>query len=240
MEELIKITEDNGKQAVSARELYDFLGYDKSQWSRWYQTNIVNNDFAVENVDYQPIDIMSNGNETKNFAISIDFAKELSMLARNEKGKKARLYFIDCEKKLKEKYIIPQTFSEALQLAANQAKQIEEQQKQLEVMQPKADFFDAVANSKTAVPMNDVAKILAIKGYGRNKLFEFLRSKNVLMSNNRPFQKFIDLNYFRVIEQHFQKNSEECINFKTLVYQKGINYIRKLVLNKDNHFAITK
>ena len=98
-------------------------------------------------------------------------------------------------------------------------------------MQPKADFFDAVADSKTAVPMNDVAKTLAIKGMGRNKLFEFLRNNKILMNNNRPYQKYVDANYFRVIEQHFQKDGEECINFKTLVYQKGIDYIRKVVLN---------
>jgi len=137
-------------------------------------------------------------------------------------------------------YYIPKTLSSALQLAANQAKQIEEQQKQLEVMQPKADFFDAVANSKTAVPMNDVAKTLAIKGMGRNKLFEFLRDNKILMNNNRPYQKYVDANYFRVIEQHFQKDGEECINFKTLVYQKGIDYIRKIVLNNGNSLAVLK
>lgn len=32
--ELIKITEKEGKHTISTRELYDFLGYDKSQWSR--------------------------------------------------------------------------------------------------------------------------------------------------------------------------------------------------------------
>ena len=65
MVELIKITERNGKSVVSAKELYDFLGYDKSQWSRQYQSNIINNQFAIEGVDYQPIEIMSNGNKTK-------------------------------------------------------------------------------------------------------------------------------------------------------------------------------
>lgn len=138
-------------------------------------------------------------------------------------------------KERRAKFPIPQTYSEALYLAANQAKQIEEQQKQLEVMQPKADFFDAVADSKTAVPMNDVAKTLAIKGMGRNKLFEFLRNNKILMNNNRPYQKYVDANYFRVIEQHFQKDGEECINFKTLVYQKGIDYIRKIVLNNKTN-----
>ena len=79
---------------------------------------------------------------------------------------------------------------------------------------------------------NDVAKTLAIKGYGRNNLFEFLRNKNVLMRNNSPFQKYVDAGYFRIIEQRYQKNGEECINIKTLVYQKGMDYIRK-ILNKQ-------
>ena len=115
MEELIKITEKDGIQAVSARELYEFLGYDKSQWSRWYLTTIEKNEFAVRNIDYQTLDIMSNGNSTKDFTLTIDFAKEISMLARNAKGKQARLYFIACEKKLKEeeknKFPTPKTIS---------------------------------------------------------------------------------------------------------------------------------
>src|SRR5574344_1738628 len=169
--ELIKITEKEGKHAISARELYDFLGYDKSQWSRWYQTNIINNEFAIENVDYQTIDIMSNGNESKDFAISIDFAKELSMLARNEKGKKARLYFINCEKELKDnninKFSIPQTLSEALYLAASQAKQIEEQQKQLEQAQLEAkdanDHVNKLVHNGKPYTSSEIAKELNLK-----------------------------------------------------------------------------
>ena len=52
MQELIKITEKEGQQLVSARELYLGLGLNKSNWSRWYPTNIINNEFFKENVDY--------------------------------------------------------------------------------------------------------------------------------------------------------------------------------------------
>ena len=232
MEEIIKITEKDGIQAVSARELYDFLGYDKSQWSRWYQTNIDKNEFAVENEDYQTIDIMSNGNSTKDFALTIDFAKEISMLARNEKGKQARLYFISCEKKLKEeqqnKFSIPQTLSEALYLAASQAKQIEEQNKQLEEQKPKVEFFNQVTDSTDAVDMKECAKILNM-GIGRNRLFEFLRSRAILDRKNLPYQSFIDRGYFRTVETSYTKaDGTNCINIKTVVYQKGMDYIRKI------------
>ena len=74
MQELIKVTEQNGQQLVSARELYDFLGYDKSQWSRWYKTNILDDELFIENIDYITLDIMSNGNRTKNFIIKIEMA----------------------------------------------------------------------------------------------------------------------------------------------------------------------
>ena len=126
-------------------------------------------------------------------------------------------------------FVIPQTLSQALMLAAKQAEQIEQQQKLIEFQKPKVEFFDAVAESKTAVPMNDVSKVLAVKGYGRNNLFEFLRQNKVLMNDNRPYQKYVDLGYFRVIEQHYQRNGEPQISFKTLVYQRGVDFIRRLL-----------
>lgn len=102
MNELIKIQEHNGRKAVSARELYTKLGYDISNWKRWFKKNITENQFAVETEDYVGFVIMTSGNETQDFALSIDFAKKLSMMARTETGEKIRQYFIDVEKKAKE------------------------------------------------------------------------------------------------------------------------------------------
>ena len=123
-------------------------------------------------------------------------------------------------------YHVPQTYAEALRALADKAERMEALQKQNELMQPKAEFFDAVTDSKTAIPIGDVAKILDI-GIGRNKLFEFLRQKNILTADNRPYQKYIDSGYFRVIEQKYEVNGEVRINIKTLVFQKGIDWIRK-------------
>ena len=110
---------------------------------------------------------------------------------------------------------------------------INTQQKELAVMKPKADFFDAVADSKDAISIGDLAKVLAIKGMGRNNLFEFLRNNKVLMNNNTPYQKYVDLGMFRVIEQKYMRDGEVCINIKTLVYQKGVDYVRNLI--QKNH-----
>lgn len=104
-----------------------------------------------------------------------------------------------------------------------------QKERQIEEMKPKAEFFDTVADSKTAISMNEVAKVLNIKGYGRNNLFEFLRENKVLDRWNVPYQRYVDNGWFRVIEQHYQKNGEPIVTTKTLVYQKGVDGIRKMI-----------
>ena len=127
---------------------------------------------------------------------------------------------------------IPKTFAEALRLAADNQERLEEAQKLIEEQKPKVEFFDAVAESKTAIEMAGVAKVLDM-GIGRNQLFEFLRKKKILRDNNTPYQQYIDCGYFRVIEQKWNKpDGEVRISLKTLVYQKGLDFIRKLYLGR--------
>ena len=110
---------------------------------------------------------------------------------------------------------------------------ISQKDKQIEQMKPKAEFFDAVADSRTAISMNEVSKVLGIKGYGRNNLFEFLRNNGILDRWNVPYQRYIDCGWFRVIEQKYTRQGEPCVTTKTLVYQKGVDAIRKKILNAD-------
>jgi phage antirepressor YoqD-like protein len=92
---------------------------------------------------------------------------------------------------------------------------------------PKAEFFDAVAGSKDAVEVGIVAKVLNLP-FGRTTLFATLRKMKVLQYNNIPYQEYIDRGYFRVIEQKYtMPNGDTRVNFKTLVYQKGLDFIRK-------------
>ena len=107
-----------------------------------------------------------------------------------------------------------------------------QKEKQIEEMKPKAEFFDAVADSKTAISMNQVAKVLDIKGYGRNNLFEFLRNQGILDRFNVPYQRYVDCGWFRVIEQKYMKNGEPQVSTKTLVYQKGVEAIRRKILKE--------
>lgn len=110
---------------------------------------------------------------------------------------------------------------------------ISQKDKQIEQMKPKAEFFDAVADSRTAISMNEVSKVLGIKGYGRNNLFEFLRNNGILDRWNVPYQRYIDCGWFRVIEQKYTRHGEPCVTTKTLVYQNGVDAIRKKILSVD-------
>lgn len=172
-----------------------------------------------------------NGQRYPMFVLSLSEAKQVLVRESKFVRKAVIAYISELESSLSSR--IPRTFSEALQLAANQAKELEEKNALLLEQQPKLAFFDAVADSKDAISIGDLSKILGIKGYGRNNLFDFLRKKRILMENNVPYQRYQDMGLFRVIEQKFMKNGEPCINIKTLVYQKGVDYVRNLIERKS-------
>jgi prophage antirepressor-like protein len=129
---------------------------------------------------------------------------------------------------------LPQTMPEALRMLASQIELTEEKDKLLLEYAPKVEFFDAVTDSKDAVDIGTVAKVLNC-GIGRTRLFEFLRNNKILMGNNMPFQEMLDRGYFRVIETSYSKpDGSNHVNFKTLVLQKGISFIhRKLTESKQ-------
>ena len=129
---------------------------------------------------------------------------------------------------------VPQTYAAALLEAGRLAQALEETSAKLIEAQPKAEFYDQVTSSKDAVDMGSAAKVLNM-GIGRNKLFELLRDNKVLQGNNQPYQKYIDNGCFRVIESKFTKpNGDISISLKTVVYQKGLTYISKLINKESN------
>ena len=95
---------------------------------------------------------------------------------------------------------------------------------------PKVDFYDRVTESLDCIDIGQCAKILNVKNIGRNKLFEILRQKKVLNERNQPYQKYVDCGYFRIIETSFNlPDGTQKINLKTVVFQKGLDFIRRTV-----------
>lgn len=112
-------------------------------------------------------------------------------------------------------------------------RRIQDANKEIEKLKPAAEFAYQICSSKDAIDIGNCAKVLN-RNIGRNNLFEFLRNKKILQSDNIPYQKYIDSGYFRVIETKYTIPSGETkISLKTLVLQKGVAYINKLLKEKD-------
>ncbi len=92
----------DGEGKTTARKLYEFLNLAKGQFSRWAKTNILENAFAENGIDFEGFDINVEGNLTKDYKLTASFAKKLAMSCQNERGEQAREYFIKVEEKLKQ------------------------------------------------------------------------------------------------------------------------------------------
>ena len=233
MKELIKI---NGNNTISGRELYDFLQVE-TPFKKWIDRMIEYG--FVEGTDFwTKMSKSTGGRPATEYELTISMAKELSMVQRNERGKQARLYFIECERRLKEqqKPALPD-FTDPVIAARAWADEVEKKQlaeAKVAELQPKADFYDAAASSESLFSMADVAKVLDM-GIGRNKLFKFLREKKILQGDNMPYQRFVDAGYFKVVEGKFMAGDNVVISKTTYVKQKGIDYIRKCLTNDNEN-----
>lgn len=134
-------------------------------------------------------------------------------------------------------FVVPQTFSQALMLAARQQEEIERQQKTIEAKDrkiaedaPKVVFSDAVVGSKSSCLIGELAKILTQNGYqiGQNRLFEKLRNEGYLGSKgeyyNIPNQKFIEQGLFELKKTTHSENGVMKSSVTPKVTGKGQQY----------------
>lgn len=135
---------------------------------------------------------------------------------------------------------IPQTLSEALRLAADQAEQIEQQQKQIEAQRPRVLFSQSVETSKDSVLIGELAKIICQNGVetGEKRLFQWLRENNYLCSHgeryNQPTQRAIELGLFEIRKTTINVGESTKVRTTTKVTGKGqIYFVNKLLYNNQ-------
>lgn len=197
--ELIKITEQNGKKAVSARELHKALeiGTKFNDWIfRMFEYGF------EENLDYSKLSI-DNQSFNYDFVLTLDCAKEISMIQRTEIGKKVRMYFIECEKAAKN----PLQNISKIDLAKMIIESEEENQRlqiELKENEPLVVFAKALQISEHNILIGELAKILKQNDIeiGQNRLFVWLRENSYLIRSgeqyNLPTQKSLELGLFEV------------------------------------------
>lgn len=136
---------------------------------------------------------------------------------------------------------IPQTFAEALRLAASQAEKIERQQKQIEADAPRVLFSQAVETAKQSVLIGELAKIICQNGVptGEKRLFAWMRDNGYLCQFgercNQPTQKAVELGLFEIKKTTIQKpNGETLVSNTTKVTGKGqIYFVNKFLYNNQ-------
>lgn len=176
MNELIKTTvSENGEILVSGRELHEFLE-SSERYSKWFE-RMLGYGFT-EGIDYTPYQKVhpQNKQEILDHALKLDMAKEISMLQRNEKGKQARQYFIEVEKRWNDPDMIVKRAYEILQRKVEklttQNLMLEQQVKE---MKPKVDYVDTILKNKGLVSMTQIAKDYGMSAEKMNKILHELK-----------------------------------------------------------------
>jgi len=114
-----------------------------------------------------------------------------------------------------------------------QAEELTKQQliAELAIMQPKADFYDAVADTEDTFSVGETAKLLQFERMGPNNLMNFLRACGFLMPGNVAKQEFISRGYFVLTEElHRLAGGRPRVRPTTRVRQKGVEFIRKILI----------
>lgn len=242
MNELIKIDYSNDRPAVSARDLHEFLevGADYRHWfPRMCEYCF------TEGQDFNPVKIDRVQQEggrmvsrtVDDAALSIDMAKEICMLQRNEKGKQARQYFIQLEKDWNSP---EKVMARALRIADKRLKALEEK---VEADRPKVLFADSVTASKSSILVGEMAKLLKQNGVdtGQNRFFETLREKGFLIKRhgtdyNMPTQKAMELGLFEIKETVINHaDGHTSVNKTPKITGKGQQYFVNMFLGGWPH-----
>ena len=206
MNELFNVTTNGDKLTLSARELHKESNI-AGRFSRWFEQ--MSEYGFEENVDYTSVqnctEVQNNGGiqvrELQDYQITLDMAKEIAMLQRNEKGKEIRRKLIELEKAWNSP---EKVMARALDIAH---KTIANLQIENEEMKPKAIFADAVATSDTSILIGDLAKLIKQNGtdIGQKRLFERMRNDGYLIkkgaSKNMPTQMAMKKELFEVKER---------------------------------------
>lgn len=189
------------------------------------------------------------------FLMNRDGFSLLTMSLTGEKAMAFKVAFIEqfnrMEQAIKELApaapAIPQTFAQALRLAAEQAETIEAQQKQLEAQAPKVAFATAIINSPSSCGIDELAKLLKQNGIdmGEIRLFQWLREKGYLCNlgtaRNQPTQKALEMGLFELKPQTWTnpKTDEVMTTTRTMVTGKGKEYfINKFLFKQQKGQAL--
>nr|DAL87880.1 MAG TPA: KilAC domain protein [Caudoviricetes sp.] len=224
---------DNGELKVHGHELYEFLQI-KERYSKWFE-RMAGYGFK-KGIDYTPYQMVhpQNRQMIEDHRMTINMAKEVSMIQRTGRGKEARQYFLKLEMLWNSPEMV---MKRALQFANQKVADLE---RKIDLQKPKVLFADSVSDSNSLILIGDLAKILKQNGIdiGARRLFRWLRGNGYLIRRkgtdyNMPTQKSMELGLFRIKETSItHSNGYITVSRTPKVTGKGQQYfINKLLKN---------
>ncbi|USS93964.1 phage regulatory protein/antirepressor Ant (plasmid) [Fructilactobacillus ixorae] len=195
---------------------------------------------AVEKMFVQSTYLNKQGHQQPMYYMNRDGFTLLVVGFTGQKAMEFKLKYIEAFNQMEQHikqyggFDVPNNMADALQLAANQAKELEQ-------MRPKALFADAVETSKTDILVGQLAKILKQNGIdiGANRLFQWMRDngyliKQVGMNYNTPTQRAMNMGLFKIKETSVSHaDGHTTINKTTKVTGKGQVYFVNKFLSRN-------
>lgn len=219
MNELIKINYESDRPTVLARDLHEFLEVE-TPFNKWF-SRMCEYGFT-DGADFQTFLSESTGGRPATDAqLTIDMAKEICMLQRNEKGKQARQYFLQLEREWNSPEAV---MSRALRMAEERLERFKTINANLSVqnaiMQPKAEYFDGLCDRESLTGIRETAKLLGLK---QNDFVKWLIDHKYIYRDKRgrlmPYAEHVDSGLFTIKETYNDKT--DWTGVQTLVTVKG-------------------
>lgn len=239
MEEVITVNFDT--QTVSARELHKEVG-STERFSAWFDRQLQYG--FVENTDYTGCKKFNTlaKQELQDYNLTIDMAKQICMVQKNERAREVRQYLIDLEKA----WNTPeQIMARALKMADQTINKLKAENhalvEKIEQDKPKTIFADAVSASDTSMLVRDVAKMIRQNGVsiGEKRFYKWLRDNGYICRNDTsPTQKAMDLGLFEIVVRTVERGNSLPLETKTTrITGKGQQYFVNKFLGGDADYG---
>jgi len=183
--------------AVDARNLHKFLNVKEkfNEWAKRYLSDDSEYGFVINSDFCRSTCLATNGRKMETYLLTIDTAKELSMISKTEKGRLARKYFIDCEKKLKTIQTSLPDFTNPAEMARVWADQYEKNlllEQTVAEQKPKVEYFDAIVDRNLLCSFRESSKSLNVP---ERKFINFLEENKYIFRDAKkkiqPYAQFV-------------------------------------------------
>ena len=225
---------------ILAKDVADWIEYDKSSINK--MINSVDEEEKVRKI------IPTLGGPQEQWLLTEDGVYEVLMQSRKPRAKEFKKQVKKILKEIRTMgyYLSPEFLNSpqcTMQLAQGYIQvthENEELKDYIEEIQPKAEAYDELLECSTALSFGDTAKLLGVKGMGRNNMIAYLRDNHVLMNDNIPYQKYVNEGKFDLKQTKVSKpNGTTITKTQTRDTQKGVDHILRMY-RKDGYIITRK